>query len=753
MELWYDRPAKEWLEALPIGNGRLGAMVYGGIAEEHLQLNESTVWSGGPHDYTNPKGPANLAKIRELVFAEKWQAATELADECLVGSPATEASYQTVGDLLMTFDGISKKAAAQYRRSLDLRSSTVVSEFTANGVKYRREVFASFPDQLIVIRLTSGAPDAISFTAAFTSPQSSTSSVENGRLILTGISGPSDSGPGEVKFAAVTEIHPEGDIFNVMADCGAQSIGVSNADRVTILISIGSSYNSYKDVSGDPRKKALAKLDNASGRHFVDLSARHLADYAPLFARMTISLGDIEAERSALPTDVRIAANRTTDDPGLAALYCQYGRYLTIAGSRPGGLPTTLQGLWNNQLLPAWGSKYTININTEMNYWLSCPANLTECFEPLFDLISIAAESGARTARLQYDAGGWVAHHNLDVWAGTSVVDRAFHGMWPSGGAWLCNTIWDQFEFTGNTALISRLYPILKGASQFFLDTLTPHPSKNWLVTCPSNSPENAHHPDVSICAGPSMDMSILRDLFDHTVQASQVLENDEDFRGQVLSARKNLAPLLIGHSGKLQEWLDDWDDIAPEQDHRHTSHLYALHPGAQITPSSTPDLAEAARQTLIARGDESTGWATAWRILFWSRLRDSKHAHKLLSFLLSPERTAPNMFDLHPPFQIDGNFGGAAAILEMLVQSHEFNEKGTRIIRLLPALPNAWQSGSVSGVLTRGAFEISMRWMGGEIIDAKIKSIKGGDVAFHYNNIITELHTKASDVIALSMK
>jgi alpha-L-fucosidase 2 len=465
---------------------------------------------------------------------------------------------------------------------------------------------------------------------------------------------------------------------------------------------------------------------------------------------LSIRLGGEDEGGANIATDARIARNAERNDPALAALYCQYGRYLTIAGSRPNGMPTTLQGLWNDRLAPAWDSKYTININTEMNYWLTATGNLPECCLPLFELTKNASLSGARTAAAQYGASGWVAHHNLDAWMGTSVVDRVFHGMWPTGGAWLCKSIWDHYEYTGDREMLSQNYELLKGASLFFIDTLVEHPEKKWLVTCPSNSPENAHHTDVSICAGPAMDMSILRDLFAATAEASKILNIDGDFRDEVLRARERLAPLQIGSTGKLQEWLDDWDDIAPEQDHRHVSHLYALYPSSQITVNENPEFAEACRQTLIARGDESTGWATAWRIALWARLYEAEHAHKILSFLLTPERTAPNMFDLHPPFQIDGNFGGAAAILEMLVQSHEVSESGERIVRLLPALPKSWDEGKVAGVLVRGGFEVGIIWTNGVLEAVTIKSLLGNHAIVSYNGKLLAMDLGAGETCGI---
>ncbi len=720
LKLWYDSPANQWIKALPIGNGRLGAMVFGGVEKERLQFNDDTLWTGQPHEYQNPGAVKYLPDIRRLIDEGKQGEAETLAQEHFMSIPIGQQAYQPFGDLLLSFPMPS--AAMDYRRELDLDTAVTSVSYRLGDVRYERQAFSSNPDQVLVWQINASQPGSVSFKATLSSQHSVTTSVKGDQLAFSG-----QIERGGLRFEARIRVVASGGSVTVTA----AGVTVEHADSALLILAGATSFVTYQDISADPAARCEKVMAAVASKDFETLRATHIADYQRLFRRVALDLGS--GANAQLPTDQRLVKNQETPDPDLAALLFQYGRYLLIASSRPGSQPANLQGIWNDSRNPPWECKWTTNINLEMNYWPAETTGLAECHEPLFDLIDDLVASGGKTAQAHYGARGWVLHHNTDLWRGTAPINYSNHGIWVSGGAWLCHHLWDHYRFTGDRDFLARRgYPAMKGAALFFVDFLVKDPKTGWLISTPSNSPEQG-----GLVAGPAMDHQLIRDLFANTAAAAKVLGVDHDFAAQLDEMRPRIAPDQVGKHGQLREWsLADNDD--PANQHRHVSHLWAVHPGWDITPA-TPKLFAAAKQSLVFRGDDGTGWAIAWKTNLWARLRDGDHALKLLQTQLRPVidegvnydgggGTYPNLFDAHPPFQIDGNFGATSGIVEMLLQSH------TGEIQLLPALPMAWPNGSVKGLRSRGGFTVDIAWQGGKVTSYRIASPDSREVTIRVN-------------------
>ncbi|WP_337968901.1 glycoside hydrolase family 95 protein [uncultured Flavobacterium sp.] len=741
VKLWYKTPSNGvWENALPIGNGFMGAMVYGDVGKEVFQLNEGTLWSGSPNRNDNPKAKDALSEIRKLIFQGEYKKAEQLTNDNIISKKSQGQMFQPAGNLQLDFS--NHQNYTNYYRELDIEKAVAKTVYTVDGIRYTREAFMSFPDRVLVIKLSADKPGKLSFKASINSEHKKQliTLIGSNELSLSGTSSDHEGVEGKVNFNALARFKVIGGNIKAVDN----SIQIDKADSVLIFVSIATNFINYNDISGQEKELAKSFLDKAFDKNYDKMKKAHVEYYQKYFKRVKLDLGKTAA--SNVPTDERLSNFRNTADPFFVTLYYQYGRYLLISSSQPGGQAANLQGIWNHSMNPAWDSKYTININTEMNYWPAEKTNLSEMHEPLLKMIRELADTGKETAKVMYGARGWMAHHNTDIWRINGAVDGATWGVWNAGGGWLSQHLWEHYLYTGDKKYLESVYEVLKGAADFYSDFLVKDPANGWLVVAPGNSPENAPHAHQgsTITAGSTMDNQIVFDVFSTAIRASEILGKDKEYGDSLKVLRKMLPPMQIGKYNQIQEWLDDIDD--PKDNHRHISHLYGLYPSNQISAYRTPELFAAAKNTLIQRGDVSTGWSMGWKVNWWAKMQDGNHAYSLIQNQLTPlgvnkdgGGTYNNLFDAHPPFQIDGNFGCTSGITEMLLQSSD------GAVHLLPALPDALKEyGEITGLKARGGFEImDMKWKNGKLIALSIKSNFGGNLRLRTGNEIIAKDSK----------
>ena len=763
--LWYKKPANTWTEALPIGNGRLGAMIYGKTDNEIIQFNEETLWTGQPHDYSHEGAHKYLNEIRELLFAGKQQEATDLGMQHFMSEPLRQLSYQPFGNILINYP--KSREITEYSRNLNLKNAITQVLYKVGNVNYKQETFSSEPDQAIVTHISSNKDKMVNLTLGMNSPHKRYTVIVEGNVII--LKGKADNfsfknkkdkernakvnyPESKMTFEArLKVINNNGELIS-----GEDGIEIKNASSVTLLLVAATNFVNYNDISANPQMKCEDYLAKLEGKTYDKLKQAHVQDYQKYYNRVTVYFGN--SDISERPTNERIVSFEKDLDPSLVALLYQYGRYLLISSSRPGTQPANLQGIWNHNLTPSWGSKYTLNINAEMNYWPAEITNLSELAEPFLNMVEDLSVTGRKVAKEHYNLDGWVTHHNTDIWRASAPINHANHGIWISGAAWTCQHLWWHYQFSGDKEFLkNNAYPIMKDAARFYANYLIPHKNESdWLVSGPSNSPEMG-----GLVMGPAMDHQIIRNLFTNTIEVAEILNVDSDFAAELKAKQSKIAPNQIGKHGQLQEWFEDKDD--PENTHRHVSHLWGLHPGNEIHPLTTPELAEACKVTLSHRGDGGTGWSRAWKINFWARLLDGDHAFLLLKNLIVPAGSKkgvkhsagglyPNLFDAHPPFQIDGNFGATSGITEMLLQSHLRDEKGDYFQDILPALPLALSNGSIKGIKGKGGFEVSLKWTNNELVQVSIKSLLGNNLNIRYKKKLISTKTKAGETYSFTL-